>query len=112
MTAPKYAACDNSGKFTWSKVYSYNQYNANTFSTKTRSLLIVHCAYALVSKYCSKYYVVCSTRHSDNRDVQFNSEHKSRNANSGLLVYLSFVERGNINTFTPSRPTTVLKEFV
>jgi hypothetical protein len=42
MTAPKYAACDNSGKFTWSKVYSYNQYNANTFSTKTRSLLIVH----------------------------------------------------------------------
>ena len=42
QTAPKYAACDNSSKFTWSKVYSYNQYNANTFSTKTRSLLIVH----------------------------------------------------------------------
>jgi hypothetical protein len=34
MTAPKYAACDNSSKFTWSKVYSYNQYNRTHFPQK------------------------------------------------------------------------------
>ena len=62
MTAPKYAACDNSGKFTWSKVYSYNQYNANTFSTKTRSLLIVHTLWSPNTAPSTLLYVVHAIR--------------------------------------------------
>ena len=69
--------------FTWRKVNSYNQYNAKTFSTKTR---IVHTS---VSKYCpTKYYVVQAIRTTEMCSL---IRIKNSSANSGLLVFLLHV---------------------